>query len=150
MARPRGQLTYLLAGLVLCVAITAPNASGGKSATASFDVRWRLLAYDREAGPPGPPGLTAVTAEVSVPTGALLAKHHPVRIRVVADPDDLRPYVSWHVGCGPDHPSFLGHGFHTSSFSKTLENAPNCEADVTATLYFWRGAANVRVWIYGR
>jgi hypothetical protein len=43
-----------------------------------------------------------------------------------------------------------GRNRSTSSFTKTLEDAPNCEADVTATLYFWKGAANVRVWIYGR
>ena len=133
-------------GLVLC----ASMASAGGSATASFDGTWRLVGYNREAAPPGPPGLTAVTAEVSVPIGALTANHHSVRIRVVAEPADLKPYVSWHVDCGPGHPSFSGDGFHTSSFTKTFENAANCGADVTATLYFWAGASNVRVWIYER
>ena len=138
-------MTCLLVGLVLCVTIL----SGG-SATAAFDVTWRLVGYNREAAPPGPPGLTAVTAEVSVPTGALTANHHSVRIRVVAEPADLKPYVSWHVDCGPGHPSFSGDGFRASSFTKTLEKAANCGADVTATLYFWAGASNVRVWIYER
>ena len=144
------RLTRPLIGLVLCVAIATTKASGAKSDRASFDVTWRLLAYDREASPPGPPGETAVTAEASVPIGAATAKHHSVRIRVVAEPATLKPYVSWHVFCGPGHPSFFGHGFHTSSFTKTLENAANCEAHVTAILYFWTAASDVRVWIYER
>jgi hypothetical protein len=144
------RLTWLLVGLILCVAIAATNTSGAKSVWASVDVTWRLLAYDREASPPGPPGLTAVTAEASVPIGAATANHHSVRIRVVAQPATLKPYVFWRVYCGPGHPSFFGHGFHTSSFTKTLENAANCEAHVTAILYFWTAASEIRVWIYER
>ncbi|SRR6266852_6087806 len=144
------RLRCLLVGLVLCVAIAVTTASGAKSVRASFDVTWRLLAYDREAAPPGPPGVTAVTAEASVPIGAATANHHSVRIRVVAEPATLKPYVSWRVYCGPGHPAFVGDGFHTSSFTKTLENAANCEAHVTATLYFWTGASDLRVWIYER
>ena len=84
-----------------------------------------------------------------MPAGETTTRHS-VLIRVVAEPPDLRPYVSWHVNCGLGHPSSVGNGFHASSFTKTVKNAPNCEADVTATLYFWSGASNVRVWIYGR
>ena len=149
VARLRSQSSCVLVVLVLAMTIAATTGSGARSTTARFDVTWRLLAYDREAGPPGPPGLTAVTAEVSVPAGER-ANRHSVRIRVVAQPADLRPYVSWHVGCGVGHPSFSGDGFHMSSFTQTVKNAPNCEADVTATLYFWKGASNIRVWIYGR
>ena len=143
-------MASLLVGLVLCVAIAATNASGRGSATASSVGTWRLVGDDREAAPPGPPGLTAVTAEVSVPTGRLTANHHSVRIRVVARPANLKPYVSWHVDCGPGHPSFSGNGFHGSSFTKTLDRAANCATDVTATLYFWAGASGVRVSIYER
>jgi hypothetical protein len=85
-----------------------------------------------------------------VPRGTPTANDHSVRIRVVAEPADLKPYVSWHVYCGPGHPSFSGDGFHTSLFTKTLENAANCEADVTATLYFWAGGSGVSVGIYER
>jgi hypothetical protein len=140
------RLTYLVAGLVLCASI----GLRGEGAAASVDGAWRLAGYNQEAAPPGPPGLTAVTAEVSVPAGGRSANRHSVRIRVVAQPADLKPYVSWHVYCGPGHPSFSGDGFHGSSFTKTLENATKCEADVTATLYFWAGASNIRVWIYER
>ena len=142
-------MPYVLVGLALWAAIAVANASGERRITASSEVTWRLLAYDQEAAPPGPPGETAVTAEVSIPSGASRANRRSVRIRVVAEPADLKPYVSWHVDCGVGHPSFSGDGFHASSYTKTLEHAPNCEADVTATLYFWAGASDVRVWIYG-
>jgi hypothetical protein len=90
-----------------------------------------------------------VTAEVSVPARPASAGRRALRIRVVAEPASLRPYVSWHVLCSPGHPSFVGDGFHRSSFTKTFASAPGCAADVTATLYFWAGASGVSVWIYG-
>jgi hypothetical protein len=43
----------------------------------------------------------------------------------------------------------LGDGFHRSSFTETIAGVSGCEADVTATLYFWAGASGVSVWIYG-
>jgi len=140
----------LLVALVLGLAITATDASSRERAPARFYLTWRLVASNRATAPPGPPGVTAVTAEVSVPRGTPTANDHSVRIRVVAEPADLKPYVSWHVYCGPGHPSFSGDGFHTSLFTKTLENAANCEADVTATLYFWAGGSGVSVGIYER
>ncbi len=146
----RSQLAPLLVALLFAVAIPARSASGAASAAASSGHAWRLLGTDRETAPPGPPGLTAVTAEVSVPRGIESANRHSVQIRVLAVPATLKPYVSWHVYCGPGQASFAGDGFHTSSFTKTLLHAANCEADVTATLYFWAGASGVTVWIYER
>jgi hypothetical protein len=128
----------LLLGLALLAAPASP--SGG----------WRVLAHDSSVSPPGPPGLTAVTAEASVEEGPGTAGHQSLRIRVLAQPASLKPYVSWHVACRPGHRSFVGNGFHRASFTKTIANAPGCAADVTATLYFWAGASGVSVWIDGR
>ena len=139
----------LLLGLAILGAFVT-GAGAGPAAVAPADRGWRLLAHDRSVSPPGPPGLTAVTAEASVPVGPSTARHLALRIRVLAQPASLRPYVSYHVACRPGHPSFVGDGFHESSFTKTFPSAPGCAADVTATLYFWAGASGVSVWIYGR
>lgn len=109
---------------------------------------WHVLAHDYSVSPPGPPGLTAVTAEASVPIGS--ARHRALRIRVLAQPASLRPYVSYHVVCPRGHRSFVGDGFHKASFTKTFARAPGCAVDVTATLYFWAGASGVSVWIDGK
>jgi hypothetical protein len=132
---------------VVLVALAAIGVAG--AGTASGVPRWRLLAQDRSSSPPGPPGLTAVTAETSVPIVSA-AHRHSLRIRVVATPASLRPYVSWHVACLSGHASYEGDGFHRASFTKTIESAPGCSADVTATLYFWAAASGVTVRIYGR
>lgn len=132
---------------VILIALVAIGVAG--AGTASGAPRWRLLAQNRSSSPPGPPGLTAVTAETAVPIVSG-AHRHSLRIRVVATPSSLRPYVSWHVACQPGHASYEGDGFHLASFTKTIESAPGCSADVTATLYFWAGASGVTVWIYGR
>lgn len=109
---------------------------------------WHVLAHDYSVSPPGPPGLTAVTAEASVPTGS--KPHRALRIRVLAQPASLRPYVSYHVVCPSRHRSFVGNGFHPASFTKIFASASGCVADVTATLYFWAGASGVSVWIDGQ
>jgi hypothetical protein len=132
----------VLTAVIAAAVIAAPAAAVGHA-------QWRLLAHDRSVSPPGPPGLTAVTAETSVPGGPG-AHHGSIRIRVLAQPASLRPYVSWHVACEPGHPSFVGNAFHGSSFTSTIASARGCSADVTATLYFWAGASGVSVWIYGR
>jgi len=129
-------LLVLVAGGVLA---GAGRATGG----------WRLLATDRAVSPPGPPGLTAVTAEASVQAGPGTPSHRALQIRVLARPASMKPYVSWHVACPPGRRSFVGDGFHSSSFTKTIAVATGCTADVTATLYFWAGASGVSVWIYG-
>ncbi len=138
-----------LLGLAILGALVT-SAEAGPAATAPAAGGWRLLAHDRSVSPPGPPGLTAVTAEASAPVGPSTAKLQALRIRVLAQPSSLRPYVSYHVACRPGHASFVGDAFHGSSFTKTFPSAPGCAADVTATLYFWAGASGVRVWIYGR
>jgi hypothetical protein len=124
---------------VFSIAPAAPAAGG-----------WRVLAYDRSVSPPGPPGLTAVTAEASVAVGPSTAKIRALRIRVLAQPGSLRPYVSYRVACRQGHASFGGDAFHRASFTRTFADAPGCAADVTATLYFWAGASGVSVWIDGR
>lgn len=138
----------LLLGLVVAAATGAAGALAAP-ATGPASGEWRLLAQDRAVSPPGPPGLTAVTAEASVEEGPQTQRHRALRIRVLAQPASLRPYVSWHVACPPGHRSFVGDGFHRSSFTKTIAGVPGCAADVTATLYFWAGASGVSVWIYG-
>jgi hypothetical protein len=90
-----------------------------------------------------------VTAEASVPAGPSTLRHRALRIRVLAEPTSLRPYVWWHFVCRPGRPSFAGEGYHRSSFTRTFSGARGCWADVTATLYFWAGASGVSVWIYG-
>jgi hypothetical protein len=134
--RPFKLLAPLAAGCV-CVGGVAAHTTGN----------WHLLADNREVSPPGPPGLTAVTAEVSVPAGP---GQGTLQIRVAARPSTLRPYVSWHVACPSGRRSSHGDGFHTATFTKTIVAAEGCAADVTATLYFWAGASGVSVRIYGR
>ena len=135
MIRPPALVGSLAAGCA-CVAASAQVAGS-----------WHLLARDRAVSPPGPPGLTAVTAEASAPAGP---GRSSLRIRVVARPSTLRPYVSWHVACPAGHRSFHGDGFHSSTFTKTIAPAAGCAADVTATLYFWAGASGVSVRISAR
>jgi hypothetical protein len=130
----------LVALLALLAVAPASPAGGG----------WRVLAHDRSVSPPGPPGLTAVTAEAAVAVGPSSAKLRSLRIRVLAQPASLRPYVSYRVACRAGHVSFRGNGYHRASFTKTFANAPGCAADVAATLYFWAGASGVSVWIDGR
>jgi hypothetical protein len=130
----------LLLALAILGALEAAPAPGG----------WRVLAHERSVSPPGPPGLTAVTAEASVPVGPATANLRSLRIRVRAEPASLRPYVSYRVACRPGHVSFAGNGYHRASFTKTFSSTPGCAADVTATLYFWAGASGVSVWIDGR
>jgi hypothetical protein len=78
------------------------------------------------------------------------ATRRALRITVLARPATLRPYVAWHVVCPLQHRFYRGDGFHASSFTKTFPQAPGCSADVTAILYFWAGASEVSVAIYGR
>jgi hypothetical protein len=130
--------------LLLCLVVAVVPLA--QAATPTAGTGWRLLAEDREVAPPGPPGLTAVTAEASVQQGS---RHRVLRFRVVAHPASLKPYVSWHVACPTGRRSFAGDGFHRSSFTKTIAGVPGCAADVTAILYFWAGASGVSVWIYG-
>ena len=91
-----------------------------------------------------------MTAEAAVAVGPSTARIRALRIRVVAQPASLRPYVSYRVACRSGRVSFAGDGYHRASFTKTFANAPGCAADVTATLYFWAGASGVSVWIDGR
>jgi hypothetical protein len=134
---------------VLLLALMAGGATVGASTTQATP-GWHLLARDRAAAPPGPPGLTAVTAEASAPAGPLTARRRALQIRVLARPASLRPYVSWHVACTTAHRSFVGDGFHGNSFTTTIPAGRDCAADVTAILYFWAGASSVSVSIYGR
>ena len=130
--------------------LLAPLAAGcvlAGSATAQPVRSWHLLARDRAVSPPGPPGLTAVTAEVSVPAAP---GRNALQIRVVGRPASLRPYVSWHVACPSGRGSLQGDGFHRATFTKTIPSASGCAADVTATLYFWAGASGVSVRISAR
>jgi hypothetical protein len=136
MSRSLTFLAVVAAGCVLAETTAARPAAS-----------WHLLARDRGVSSPGPPGLTAVTAEASFPAGP---GHSALQIRVVARPASLRPYVSWHVACPSGSRSSHGDGFHRATFTKTIAAAEGCAADVTATLYFWAGASGVTVWIYGR
>jgi hypothetical protein len=135
MIRPYVLLAPLAAGCILA-----------GTATARPGPTWHLLAQNDSVSPPGPPGLTAVTAETAIPAAS---GHRVLQIRVVATPANLRPYVSWRVACPSGRPSSRGDGFHRATFTKTITSASGCAADVTATLYFWAGASGVRVSIYG-